>query len=319
LRTWTTGAAVLKTRDLCGKTGGGERAVIFSGRRAVPYLLWAPAFIYYAVFWLTPVVGGIMEVFSSLEGGFTLTENFSLMAESDLFFQSVSNTAVFAAVSVTVQYTIALVLAVFLNIKFKFSNLLMFIAMIPMAITPTAAAILWKTGLFKDGWINSILLGLHIVKEPVLFMNAENFSALLIIILIDTWTVTPSVMIILSAGLQGISKDLREAAYSFGADKWQVFKDITLPILRPSIMTSIILRLISAVQVWAIAVMVLGHGRVPFLVERIAFYEDIIPGVPSSGKIAFTLSFTTTVIVFLVTMLYYRLNRQGTYLELLNG
>jgi multiple sugar transport system permease protein len=184
-----------------------------------------------------------------------------------------------------------------------------------MAITPTAVAILWKIGLFKDGWINSLLMGLGILKEPLLFMNAEDFPALILIILIDTWTVTPSVMIILSAGLQGIQKELREAAYSFGAGKWRIFKDITLPILGPSIMTTVILRLIGAIQVWAIAVMVLGHGRVPFLVERIAFYEDIIPGVPGSAKLAFTLSFTTTVIVFLVTMVYYRASKRGSYLE----
>lgn len=191
----------------------------------------------------------------------------------------------------------------------------MFISMIPMAITPTAVAILWKIGLFKDGWINSILMGLGLMKTPFLFMNAEDFSALITIILIDTWTVTPSVMIILSAGLQGIQKELREAAYTFGADKWRIFKDITLPILRPSIMTSVILRLIGAVQVWAIAVMVFGHGKVPFLVERIAFYEDVIPGVPTSSKLAFTYSFTTTIIVFLVTMVYYRISKRGSWLE----
>jgi multiple sugar transport system permease protein len=286
-------------------------------RGAVPYMLMLPAFIYYAVFWLIPVVGGIIEVFTSLEGGFTLAGNFVLMWESDLFLQSVLNTALFAAVSVVLQYLIALVLAVFLNIKFRFSNILMFIAMIPMAITPTAVAILWKTGLFKDGWINSILLGLGLVRDPLLFMNAEEFSALLLIILIDTWTVTPSVMIILSAGLQGMQRELREAAYTFGAGKWRIFRDITLPILRPSIITSVILRLIAAIQVWAIAVMVLGHGRAPFLVERIAFYEDVIPGVPTSSKLAFTLSFTTTVVVFAVTLIYYRVSRRGTYLEAL--
>jgi multiple sugar transport system permease protein len=285
------------------------------GRNAVPYLLLTPAFVYYAVFWLLPVAGGIAEVFTALDGSFTLTGNFRLMGQSDLFLQSVVNTALFAALSVMLQYLIALILAVFLNIKFNFSNILMFIAMIPMAITPTAVAILWKIGLFKDGWINSILMGLGLVKDPLLFMGAEGFSALLMIILIDTWTVTPSVMIILSAGLQGIQKELREAAYTFGATKWRIFRDITLPILRPSIITSIILRLIAAVQVWAIAVMVLGHGRVPFLVERIAFYEDVIPGVPTSGKLAFTLSFTTTVIVFLATMVYYRVSRRGSYLE----
>jgi multiple sugar transport system permease protein len=290
-----------------------EKLVI--NRRAVPYLLMAPAFIYYALFWLMPVIEGIVEVFTGLDGGFTLTGNFRLMAGSELFVQSVVNTALFAAFSVVLQYFIALILAVLLNIGFKFSNFLMFIAMIPMAITPTAVAILWKTGLFKDGWINSLLMGAGIVKDPLLFMNAEGFSALMLIILIDTWTVTPSVMIILSAGLQGIEKEMREAAYTFGANKWRIFKDITLPILRPSIMTSIILRLIAAVQVWAIAVMVLGHGKVPFLVERIAFYEDIIPGVASSGKLAFTYSFTTTVIVFAVTMVYYRISKRGSYLE----
>jgi multiple sugar transport system permease protein len=284
-------------------------------RAAAPYLLMAPAFLYYALFWLMPVLEGMAEVFTGPGGGFTLTGNFRLMAESDLFVSSVVNTALFAALSVVLQYFIALVLAVFLSIKFRFSGFLMFIAMIPMAITPTAVAILWKTGLFKDGWLNSFLMGIGAVKDPLLFMNAEGFSALALIILIDTWTVTPSVMIILSAGLQGIEKEMREAAYTFGADKWRIFKDITLPILRPSIMTSIILRLIAAVQVWAIAVMVLGHGRVPFLVERIAFYEDIIPGVATSGKLAFTYSSTTTVIVFAATMVYYRISKRGGFLE----
>jgi multiple sugar transport system permease protein len=274
-----------------------------------------PAFLYYFVFWLIPVAEGIAEVFTGLDGKFTLIGNFILMWESDLFFQSALNTALFAAISVVIQYVLALTLAVILNIKFKFSNVLMFIAMIPMAITPTAVAILWKTGLFGDGWINSLLTGIGVIKTPIRFMNAENFSALLLIILIDTWTVTPSVMIILSAGLQSIQKELKEAAFTFGADRRRIFKDITLPILRPSIMTSIILRLIAAVQVWAVAVMVLGHNKVPFLVERIAFYSDIIPGLPTSAKLAFTLSFTTTVIVFIVTMVYYRISKRGSYLE----
>lgn len=290
----------------------GQRIV---NRKTTPYLLLLPAFIYYAIFWLVPVVDGIIEVFTSLEGGFTLTENFVLMWKSDLFLQSVVNTALFAAISVMLQYFIALALAVILNLRFKFSNLLMFIAMIPMAITPTAVAILWKTGLVKDGWINSILMSLGIVQDPIVFMNAEAISALLLIILIDTWTVTPSVMIILSAGLQGIQKELREAAYTFGANKWQIFNDVTLPILKPSIVTSIILRLIAAVQVWAIAVMVLGHSKVPFLVERIAFFEDVIPGVATSEKLAFTLSFTTTIIVFVITMVYYKVTKRGSYLE----
>jgi multiple sugar transport system permease protein len=278
-----------------------------------------PAFVYYAIFWLMPVADGIIEVFTGIDGKFTLIGNFLLMGNSDLFGKSVINTALFVFISVLIEYVIALAVAVLLNIKFKFSNILMFIAMIPMAITPTAVAILWKTGLFRDGWLNSLLMGLGLVKIPFVFLNAKGYSALFLIILVDAWTVTPGVMIILSAGLQGIQKELREAAFTFGANKWRIFADITMPILRPSIVTSLILRIIAAMQVWAIAVMVMGYGNLPFMVERVAFYVDVIPGVPTSAKLAFTFSFTTTVIVFVITMLYYRVSRRGSYLEAING
>ncbi|WP_243122203.1 carbohydrate ABC transporter permease [Clostridium thermarum] len=284
----------------------------FISKKSIPYLLLMPAFIYYAVFWLAPVLSGMVEVFTDMNGNFTLTENFKLMFKAELFDKAVMNTAIFAAVSVVLQYFIALLLAVLLARKFRGSKLLMFVAMIPMAITPTAVAILWKTGLVKEGWINSILMFFNLIEEPIVFLNAEGLAAVFLIILIDTWTVTPSVMIILTAGLQGMQRELKEAAYTFGANKWQIFKDITLPILKPSIVTSIILRLIAAVQVWAIAVMVLGFNKTPFLVERIAFYVDVVPGVSTSEKLAFTLSFTTTVIVLIATLIYLRVANKKT-------
>lgn len=284
----------------------------FINRKSIPYLLLVPAFLFYILFWLFPVLSGIKEVFTDLNGNFTLIGNFKLMAESDLFSESVMNTAIFAAVSVVLQYLIALLLAVLLSRKFKSAKLLMFVSMIPMAITPTAVAILWKTGLMGDGWINSLLMNLNLIKAPLQFMNAEGLSVVFLIILIDTWTVTPSVMIILIAGLQGVQRELKEAAFLFGANKWQTFKDIVLPILRPSITTSIIMRLIAAVQVWAIAVMVLGYSKVPFLVERVAFYVDVVPGVNTSRKLAFTFSFLTTIVVLIATVIYLKVSKGKT-------
>lgn len=278
-------------------------------KKSVPYLLLAPVFLFYAVFWLVPVLSGVREVFTDFDGNFTLLGNFKLMMESELIGSAVFNTAAFAAVSVIVQYILAMLLAILLSRKFKSAKLLMFISMIPMAITPTAVAILWKTGLVRDGWINSILTGLHLIEKPIVFMGAEGFTAVLLVILIDTWTVTPSVMIILIAGLQGLQRELKEAAYLFGANKWQIFTDIVIPVLKPSITTSIIMRLIAAIQVWAIAVMVLGYSKVPFLVERIAFYVEVVPGVHTSQKLAFTLSFLTTVIVLIATVVYLKVSK----------
>lgn len=278
-------------------------------KKIIPYLFLVPAFLYYAVFWIWPVFSGMKEVFTDMEGNFTLLDNFKLMFNSDLFGKAVFNTATFATISVLIQYVLAMMLAVLLSRKFKSAKVIMFISMIPMAITPTAVAIIWKTGLVRDGWLNSILTSFGILDEPFVFMNMEGLAILLLIVLIDTWTVTPSVMIILIAGLQGVQKELKEAAFLFGATKWEIFKDIVVPILKPSIITSIIMRLIAAIQVWAIAVMVLGFSKVPFLVERIAFYVDVVPGVASSSKIAFTLSFTTTVIVLMATILFLKVSK----------
>ena len=284
-------------------------------RKATPYILLAPVFIYYAVFWLYPVLSGIAEVFTDMDGHFSLTSNFILMAQSDLFTESVINTATFAALSVLLQYAFALLLAILLSRKFRGAKLLMFIAMIPMAITPTATAIIWKTGLVKDGWLNSILMGLGIIKQQIVYMNVEHMDAVLLLVIIDTWTVTPSVMVILIAGLQGLQVEMREAAYTFGANKFQILRDITLPILRPSITTSIIMRLIAALQVWSIAVMVLGYSKAPFLVERVAFYKDAIPGVDTSTKLAFTYSFMTTIVVLLATVIYLKVANRNSQAE----
>ena len=297
------------TRQVAPAAGISQKSLF---GRCVPYILLAPVFVYYAVFWLLPVISGMKEVFTDLDGNFTLLGNFRLMAESDLFNEAVMNTTAFAVISVLLQYLLALVLAVLLSRKFKGAKLLMFVAMIPMAITPTATAILWKTGLVRDGWINTILLNLHLISDPLVFMNVEGFQAVLTVVLIDTWTVTPSVMIILVAGLQGLQREMKEAAYTFGANKWQIFKDIVLPILKPSITTSVIMRLIAALQVWAIAVMVMGYSKTPFLVERIAFYVDVVPGVDTSTKLAFTYSFLTTVVVLLATVAYLKVSHNGT-------
>lgn len=284
-------------------------------KEILPYLLLLPVFLYYAVFWMIPVLSGVKEVFTSLDGTFSLFSNFRLMASSDLFGQAVFNTASFAVLSVCIQYLIALLLAVLLTRKFTGSKLLMFASMIPMAITPTATAILWKTGLMKDGWINTILMTMHVIQDPIVFLNAEQFSAVLLLIVVDSWTVTPSIMIILIAGLQGLQKDQKEAAYLFGANKWMIFRDVTLPTLKPSITTSIIMRMIAALQVWAISVMILGYSKAPFLVERVAFYVDAIPGVDTSTKLAYTYSFLTTIIVLLATVVYLRVSRKTGHQE----
>ncbi|MDR1469902.1 MAG: sugar ABC transporter permease [Spirochaetaceae bacterium] len=282
-------------------------------KKNTPYFLLLPAFIYYAVFWVAPILAGVKEVFTDYNGAFDPLFSIKLILQNDpLFGSAFVNTVIFAAVSVVIQYFVALMLAVLLNKRFPGSRFMMFMTMIPMAVPPTVVAILWKTGLIDTGWINHVAMSFHILREPVTFLSARGFDGVLLLILIDTWTVMPSVMIILIAGLQNMQKEYSEAAYIFGANRWRILIDVTLPLLKPSIITSVILRMIAAVQVWSIAVMVMGFNAVPFLVERVAFFQQIGYGYEYARKLTYTYSLITTALVLLATFIYFSAAKKKT-------
>lgn len=284
-------------------------------KKTAPFWLLFPTFLYYVIFWLSPILLSIKEVFTTLDGQFTLIGNFQLILSESSFNDAILNTALFAVVSVLLQFVIALTLALMLTRKFKGQKLVLFLIMIPMAITPTAVAIVWKTGLISSGWINSLLQSFGLLEEAIPFIGLRGIDAVLMIVLIDTWTVMPSVMIILIAGLGNIPVETKEAGVIFGANRWQVIKDIVIPLLKPSIITAIILRMIAAVQVWAVVVMVMGFSNVPFLVERIAYYVGPVSGLTYASKLAYTYSFLTAVIVFIATLTYFKISKRGTALD----
>ena len=278
-------------------------------KRWVPYLLLSPALLYYILFWIRPVVRAFYESFTDLEGKASFF-NYLEVFKDPMFKEAFTNSIVFAVVSVILQFIIAFMLALLLNKKFKGVNLLLFVALIPMAVPPTAVAILWRTGFSTYGWANNLLMQMSLIEKPILWLTADGSNALMFLIMIDTWTVLPSVMIILLAGLQNLNKEYEEAGYVFGATKWQVTKDIIIPILKPTIITAVILRLIAAMQIWMISVMMFGFGRVPFLVERIAYYNDIVPMLENSYKMSLTYSVVVTAIVLTSVTIYLKFSNR---------
>ena len=99
---------------------------------ATPYLLVAPVIIYYAIFWLRPVVTLVVGSFTALDGsGFTL-ENFQMVFNDPSFWPAIRNTTIIVVFSVTLEFIIALILALLINMKFPGSGFFLFIAMIPM-------------------------------------------------------------------------------------------------------------------------------------------------------------------------------------------
>ena len=102
-------------------------------KRFGPYLLLTPALAYYIFFWIRPVIKAVSESFTDLNGALSLG-NYVEVLKEPVFRAAFVNSFLFALVSVILQFVIAFMIALILNRKFKGAKLLLFIALIPMAV-----------------------------------------------------------------------------------------------------------------------------------------------------------------------------------------
>lgn len=285
-----------------------------------PYMLLLPALLFYLLFWFLPVALSIFQSFTAIDGGFTF-QNFINMFQESKFNTALLNTLIFAILSLTLQFFLAVFLALLINKKFKGSRLFLFFMMIPMALPQAAVGVLWNTGLIEFGWLNSLLeiSGLQALMEQAELIDGrtswtsmKGTQAVFALIFIDTWTVLPSVMIIILAGLQNFNDELKESALVFGASRWKAVKDIVIPIVKPSIVTALLLRLIAGLQMWLVVVMIFGYGRVPFLLERVVYYMSVVSQTDSNYKMAVTYSVFTLIVVMVVAFTFVRLTSGKT-------
>lgn len=273
--------------------------------KAIPYLLILPVVLYYAAFWLRPVINTLIGSFTNAVGRFTLG-NYVLVFQDPSFWPAVKNTAIIVIFSVTLEFFVAMGLALLINRRFRGSGTFLFLAMIPMALPAVAVAAMWLTGFTAHGWINSLLYYLGILDEgqKIYWLAGSQASLLALIIIVDAWQVIPSMMIILLAGLQNIPPETEEAGYVFGGTYWTVLRKITVPMLSATIQTAVILRLIAAIQIWLIIVLLLGFSRLPVLVERIVYFHEEVPGLDISYQMATSYSIVVSVIVSLAALVY---------------
>lgn len=274
--------------------------------KAVPYFLVLPVVIYYIFFWIQPVLKTVIESFRDAAGHFTF-QNYMMVFTDPDFIPALKNTAIIVVFSVTLEFLAALFLALLINRKFAGSSFFLFVSMVPMALPAVAVGAMWLTGFTAHGWLNSLLFYLGI-EEKIYWLAGSELSLLILIIIIDAWQVIPSVMIILLAGLQNIPPEAEEAGYVFGGNYLTVLRKITVPMLRPTIQTAVILRLISAIQIWLIIVLLMGFSRMPVLVERIVFYHEEVPGLDISFQMASGYTIIVSVIVSIAALMYLKVS-----------
>lgn len=232
--------------------------------KTLPYLLLAPATIFLVVFFLWPFLQIAWLAFSTPEG-LTL-KHFQTMASNWKFWPTFWNTIILAAIVVPLQLVMALAMAQIVAKLNTARNTILYIFTIPLGLSDLAAGIIWLAIFEQSGFLNSMLVGLGVIERPILFLGYQNLWVIFIaVILAELWRATAIVMVILVSGMGLIPKEYYEAAEVFGAGPWKRFVKVTLPMLKPSIQTALILRTIAAFEVFAVVV-ALGGTTLPVLV-----------------------------------------------------
>jgi multiple sugar transport system permease protein len=232
-------------------------------QKALPYLLLTPATLFLGTFFLYPFLLVAYEAFSR-DGALTL-DNFRTMAGHWKFPVTLQNTLLLAAVVVPIQLVLALAMASVVSRMETGRSAVLYIFAIPLGISDLAAGLIWLAIFEQSGFLNSFLSVLGIIDRPIMFLGYQSkLSIFVAIALAEIWRATAIMMVILVAGMGLIPKEYYEAAEVFGAGAWKRFTKVTLPLLRPSLQTAIILRVILAFEVFAV-VAALGGTNFPVL------------------------------------------------------
>jgi trehalose/maltose transport system permease protein len=167
------------------------------------------------------------------------------------FTESIWTTLVFTVISVTLELIIAMFIALTVNSNFKGRGVMRAVMLVPWAIPTAITARLWENMLKSTsaGVINKILMDIHIISEPQAWLAIRELQIPSAIV-VDVWKTAPFVALLLLAGLQTISEDLYEVASVDGANGFQKFFLITLPLLKPTIAVALVFRTLDALRVF---------------------------------------------------------------------
>ncbi|BAU65239.1 binding-protein-dependent transport systems inner membrane component [Stanieria sp. NIES-3757] len=197
--------------------------------------------------------------------------NYQRMLGDGRFWQTMGNTTVFTVVSVILELLLGLAIALVLNQSFRGRGIVRTIAIIPWAL-PTAVMGLAWAWIFNDqfGVVNDILQRLGLIDTGINWLG-EPSLAMVALIIADVWKTTPFISIILLAGLQSIPEDLYEAHAIDGANYWQSFYQITLPLLMPQILIALLFRFAQAFGIFDL-VQVMTSGGPAGATETVSIY-----------------------------------------------
>lgn len=233
--------------------------------RAVGFV--APVWLYILCFYVYPLATNVKMGFQNYSvasfytgsAPFVGFANYTAVFHDPQFITIVTNTVLFTIGSLAFQFAIGMALALFFRRIFPLNGVLRALLLVPWLLPLVVSGTVWRWMMNNDsGVVNSVLLHLHLIGQPVPWLVSTNMS-LVAVIVVNVWVGIPFNMVILYGGLQALPEQVFEAAALDGANAWQRFTRITLPMLRPVVLVVLTLGLIYTVKVFDV-IMILTQG-----------------------------------------------------------
>jgi raffinose/stachyose/melibiose transport system permease protein len=242
-----------------GRSGGSTKWLTIG-------LFLLPALVVYAVFVMLPVLQAMQYSLYKWNGLTPLTDfvglqNYATAFGNKAFMTSVGNNLLVVVLSLFIQIPFSLALAVLLNRRFPGRAIFRLLFFLPYVLSEAVTGIVFTLMLRPDSVVDSTLtaVGLEGLIQDWL---GDSTLVMITLFVIISWKYFGFHMIIMLAGLQGIPKELEDAALIDGADRRQAFRYVTLPLLGPTLRVSVFLSMIGALQLFDMVWVMTGGGPV---------------------------------------------------------
>jgi raffinose/stachyose/melibiose transport system permease protein len=223
-----------------------------------------PALVLYAVFVMLPVLQAMQYSLYKWNGLAPLTDfvglqNYVTAFSNEAFQTSIGNNLLIVVLSLFIQIPFSLALAVMLNRRFPGRAIFRLLFFLPYVLSEAVTGIVFTLLLQPDSVVDSTLTGIGL--EGVDWLGDSTLVMITLFVIIS-WKYFGFHMIIMLAGLQGIPRELEEAAMIDGADRRQAFRYVTLPLLGPTLRVSVFLSMIGALQLFDVVWVMTAGGPI---------------------------------------------------------
>lgn len=285
-------------------------------KKAAPYLFLSPTLILMVVLLVIPICLVVKYSFQDnaivvKAPEFVGFENYGKILGDEDFWNAAKNTVIFVVFSVAAHLVLGMCFALLLNTDYfgrRTKTIARVIYVLPWVFTASVIAILWKLMLQPHGIMDYLLSFVNLATKDTEWLSSRS-TALATITFVNIWCGYPFYMISILAGLQGISADLFESAALDGANAWKTFWNITIPQLKPILISIAMLDFIWTIQSFSVIWMLTGGGPVKST-ETLSIYIYKLAFNRTQYAHASTAAVIVLAVCILISVFYVRQQRK---------